>query len=494
MGLFSKHNDAEKKLKELTGGFLLSSTFMKQLEKYGLTVSEGVEIKNEIKRKIKEENLPSHKVVDEIVYQLKERSLRKPTNENGLDKETTIIFGDNTVVNLDSKGNPIKTNNKNKLGADKWFKYALNQENMVKKCPKCNSKNLKDDKFCYKCGVKLPKHNPLNNEKPVKKVEEKPNTSNVNTLEELEQLYSEKISDDYSTSFKFAYTIFLDQLSRNPTKEFNEYYGSEFDTNAKLLKKQAKEDNFIKKGSPITSVKGSRVKDIKEVLKENDLKVSGNKKELIERINENLTDEEIKKAFPGKSIEVTKEGLDFIEENKHILLYPKNNIKYTISPDEFDKLITKNEEYKQKPTDKTIYKILLEYYNEKEAEKIEEWYDYRELLTAMSSIYTKLDNNEKHLETDFKIFLLYLNKYIIYYRRGYTQDDNIREDFTEKLIKLINNLNYNIDDLKRIFHNAFTSFKPKELIILEEDALIYLLKLFNGEKESNIVKEIKNKY
>lgn len=521
MGLFSKDTGAEKRLKELTGGFILSEGFRERLKEYGLSIYEGVKLCDELKIKIKEENMPANNVADELTHLLEEKSQKKYGKETDLEIESEVAVAinnedDSVTVTLKNNSNneektitvkpepeevkePEKTITR-KLGADKWLRYALNQESMLRKCSICNSKTLKEDKFCYSCGVELPEYNTL---KKIGKTDKKAvmeetvgNFENSeDTLKELEQLYSKKISEDYSTSFKFAYALFLNQVLKNPTKKFSENFGKEYDTNLKLLKKQATSDNFIKKGSPLLGLNGAKVKDMKEVLKEHDLKVSGNKTELIERIGENLTPEEIKKAFPIKSLEVTEEGLKFLENNKHIFIYTKTNIKYTIPLEKYDELITENEEYQKNPKTETVYQILLKHYKQIEkTEKIREWYTYNDILSAVSQIYENLENDEKHLEYEFKKFIICLNKYAIDYREIFSIEDIIKTSFIENLIKIINNLNYDINQLKTIFHNAYTNLNPIKIIIHEDDALIYLLKIFNGEKIENILKEIKNKY
>lgn len=57
MGLFSKDNPADKKLKELTGGFMLSNSFVQKLKVNNLNRSDGVKIREQLKNEIKQGSL-----------------------------------------------------------------------------------------------------------------------------------------------------------------------------------------------------------------------------------------------------------------------------------------------------------------------------------------------------------------------------------------------------------------------------------------------------
>ena len=67
MALFRK-NPAEKKLKELTGGFLLNSSFLDRLKKAGLTAADGTEIQKEIKESIKRGEVKAEGIETRLNY------------------------------------------------------------------------------------------------------------------------------------------------------------------------------------------------------------------------------------------------------------------------------------------------------------------------------------------------------------------------------------------------------------------------------------------
>ena len=53
MGLFNPKSPKEERLKELTGGFLVSDEYVTILEGNGLTMTDGETIREKIKKEIK---------------------------------------------------------------------------------------------------------------------------------------------------------------------------------------------------------------------------------------------------------------------------------------------------------------------------------------------------------------------------------------------------------------------------------------------------------
>lgn len=83
------------------------------------------------------------------------------------------------------------------------------------------------------------------------------------------------------------------------------------------------ERGFIKYASVKETVKHQSIPDIKDFLKNNGIKVSGNKKELIERIFENISEEETEHYFPDRYYELTELGTSELERNQ-MLIYIHN--------------------------------------------------------------------------------------------------------------------------------------------------------------------------
>ena len=374
MALFRK-DPAEKKLKELTGGVFLNTSFLDKLKKAGLTAADGVEIQRKVKEGIKRGAVKEDGVETRINYLIEQ----KKADKVGFKSSHADLIKNPSYMGV----NKSKSSNKNPdentkeieiLTADslehmvkddrvKEMKFLLNQEHNLKECPKCSAKILQYDTFCFRCGCEIRKamfdkgfekterksESTLDINKESKSTADElsqleqqynENKAAADELSELEKLYSKKVSTRFSPKFKFAYVLYLDEINKNPNKSIkNDYYKSNYDTSLTKIKKQAKEDEFIGEGSPLIAAKSATVKDLKKLLKEHDLMVSGTKDELIERLGENLTEEELKDVFPKKVFSVSEKGLEFIEENKYVFYYDKTTpIRSYVEVEEYDSI------------------------------------------------------------------------------------------------------------------------------------------------------------
>ena len=64
----------------------------------------------------------------------------------------------------------------------------------------------------------------------------------------------------------------------------------------------------------------------------------------------------------------------------------------------------------------------------------------------------------------------------------------------DKLTALLND--YSIDSItfKKLFSNAYQTINMLNPVISEKDALIYFLKIFNGEDPANVNEDIQSRY
>lgn len=536
MGLFNKKSPAEKKLKEITGGFLLSNEFMDRLKARNIPISVGNEIQSKVKEDIKNGNIIEEEAVEIRI---------------------------NYLIDLHSKSffEAIES---------KKLRFLINQEHNVINCSKCNTKVLNDDKFCFNCGAKVivkqlsssslrsvsvgsgssgsvgsgssykpyyGRNTNLSNSEGSEIIEEigevldellssKPtleiinesnqileenkiestNNSKSDELSELEaiynktqkedelsklgDLYTEKVSADYSSSFKFAYVLYLNEINKHPSKKFSEIYKDNYKVSIAKLKKQAKDDGFIQDGSPLATAKDATVKDIKKVLKKYDLKVSGRKDELIERLGENLSPEELKKAFPKKSFELTKDGLEFLNSHKYVLYYDKNfDLKFNISPDDFDSIFTNDYE------DNDLYDLIIEFLKERENNLIKQnnWKDYGSNLRILVGLYKDKEDEDNLLDYYFKSFIFDLNNYSEYSNKCEPNYAYLEYDDFADLIELMHSLSLELNILKNRFKSAFDELKSPTIVSID-DCLIFLLKAFSGKDVFDLNKEFRLKY
>lgn len=456
MVLFKK-DPAMQKLKELTGGLLITSEFEDKLKKAGLTAQDGYEIQQEIKESIKRKDVEVEGVETRINYLIEQRkkakgssrtidmhdetrlklvsyidrceidfsskiSLKKEVKEGKIkDMDTLIsrideIKGEAYQKTL-AKNKPksesespksedmpepsSSTQSQEKLKEEgyevnvvtpemlaemqkedkiKEMKFLLNQEHNLLRCPNCGEFFLKGDKFCYNCGFDILKFikdlesGKINIPEESKPIEEQESRSDIKDSKKESKYPSQKSSDSKQKSkitaaekrainLKFASVVFLYEKSKNPTKLVKEsYYKNRYDVRLPKIKKHVKEEGYLVDGDPLTTARSAKVDDLKKVLKKHDLMVSGTKEELIQRLGENLSEEELKKAFSKKSLKVTDKGIEFIEKNKYVFFYDQiTPLRNRIPIEEYDSIF----EGVEVSEDKEILSLIDEYLNER---------------------------------------------------------------------------------------------------------------------------------
>lgn len=87
------------------------------------------------------------------------------------------------------------------------------------------------------------------------------------------------------------------------------------------------ERGFIKLGSLESAMCKATVLELKDILKENKLKVSGKKEVLINRLIEELEKDELNDIFIRRNYEITDLGREILKENEHIIYIHRNSIE-----------------------------------------------------------------------------------------------------------------------------------------------------------------------
>ena len=372
--------------------------------------------------------------------------------------------------------------------------FLSNYDFNMKTCPECNTQFLKVDPFCFNCGASVVTNETVKNDnlkvkdgKLVSSIDEQQS----NELSELEALYKQTVKSKYAPSFKIGYVLYLDAFSKNPNKDFPEKTAKKYDTTPKKLQKQAIEDEFIELAPAIAEAKKSKVSDLKDILKEHNLKVSGKKDELIQRLYENLTEEALKKYFKSKNYQISEKGLEFLENNSYVLyIYKNTDISSVFYPSEIGKIFEE-----KKYSQDEIYDILLRYLKNILDDKLtqELWVDFKSYSNAIATILEDKNDLKETLNMRFKVFLFDINNYSVVLERPDPRKTKLRSKDVSKLNNLLHKLTLPIDELKESFETAYDEVLFK-MVISKEDALIYLLKVFGGEDLDNISQEINETY
>ena len=587
MGLFSKDSPAEKKLKELTGGRILSISFIDRLKSKGLDSNVGIKIKKQLKQEIRNGAVNEHNMESRLNELINRHSNKNTTSTNQKkcpkcnesqdevnkfciscgyefkaektcpicneaqdmdnayciscgydfnDKRVKPIFKNcpncnKKVFNIsktciacgyDFKNEEMpddaiicpNCNKKTKKSSKKCpncgydftikrvsvlvdnmrkFNFLSNYEFNLKTCPDCNTKFLKTDPFCFNCGASVVTNQTIKNDnlevkngKLVAKEE-----SNQDELKDLEALYSHTVQSRYAPSFKFAYVLYLEEFRKNPTKKFSDKTAKHYDTTVNKLKKQALEDEFIEPAPPLTVAKDSKVSDLKEILKEHNLKVSGKKDELIERLGENLTDDELKKYFKSKTYQISDKGLDFLSKTSYILyIHEEKEISRAISSYEISKIF-EEKQYSIEEIQDIILGYLKRIFDDKLSQEL--WVDFKIYANAIASVLEDKNELKEALNIRLKVFLFDINNFSIVTARPDPRKTKLKQKDMSKLMELMHNLSLPIYELKEVFNQAYGEVLFK-MAITKEDSFVYLLKIFGGEDLDKVSREINESY
>ena len=363
-----------------------------------------------------------------------------------------------------------------------------------KTCPDCNTQLLKADPFCFNCGSSVLTQDTVKNDnlevRDGKLVEKSQDTSN-DELSSLEALYNQTVQSKYAPDFKVAYVLYLDHFRKNPSKKFSDKTAKRYQTTVNKLKKQAIEDAFIELASPLIAAKEFKVSDLKDILRQYDLKVSGKKDELIERLGENLSDEELKKHFKSKNYQISEKGLEFLDKNSYILyILSDKDISQAFYPAEIGKIF-EEKEYMQDE----IYEKLLTYLKGVLDKKLteERWVDFKLYSNAIAQVLEDKGDLKEALNVRFKVFLFDLNDYSIVLNKPEPAKTKLKQKDMVKITRIMHKMTLPVDELKEQFENAFNEVLFKTSIT-SQDSLIYLLKVFGGEDLGGVSKEINEKY
>lgn len=360
----------------------------------------------------------------------------------------------------------------------------------LKKCPDCGSEFLKTDPFCFSCGASVVTVDTERNENI--KVEDGKFTvddGGNSELSDLEALYSKTVQSRYSPAFRVAYVIYLDHYRNDKIRKFTDNMAREYETTVKKLEKQAREDAYIEPAPAISEAKTFKVSDLKEILKEHGLKVSGKKDDLIERLGENLSEDELRKHFKSKSFQISEDGIEFVDKNRFILyIFSNPDICDAVSPVDVAKIYDE-----KKYSDDEIYEKLLGYLKGVRDEKLTAgaWTMYRIYENAVARVLEDMGSSEDALSARFRLFLFDINH--CYNGVADPKRTRLRQKDVADLVSLLHELTLPIDELKGLFEKAYGEVLFKMIISLD-DALIYLLKVFGGEDLGMISADINESY
>ncbi len=106
-----------------------------------------------------------------------------------------------------------------------------------------------------------------------------------------------------------------------------QYFHYKYGINTELSIEKLLKNNFLRHSTPYESLNSLKVNELKIILKNNSLKVSGKKSELINRIKENISEQSIIEYIKEPSLIITDRGKRVFEEYYYIVPAHKNDSK-----------------------------------------------------------------------------------------------------------------------------------------------------------------------
>lgn len=105
---------------------------------------------------------------------------------------------------------------------------------------------------------------------------------------------------------------------------FPGYFEYTYGINAEKSAQLVLEEGYLRYSTPIESLSSLKVPALKEILKSKNLKVSGAKKELINRIETNFSSDEVSNHIDNPSLKLTSKGEEVFKEYYYIVPAHKN--------------------------------------------------------------------------------------------------------------------------------------------------------------------------
>ena len=362
--------------------------------------------------------------------------------------------------------------------------FLSNYDFNLKQCPKCNSKLLWSDVFCYNCGEKVGSHDTVLPQS-IPESEVKPKA------EAPEESKAPISKTDYPAEFRIPLVLYLEDVRKNPKKEISNSILKKYGADLDKIKEQAIADEFIELESPLMVANSLKLTDIKKVLKEHNLKVSGKKEELIERLGESLTEEELNSHFKGEKYLITDKGLEFVNNNNYIIYIHKNSeVSEVIFPSEYVNIFDEREY----PQDE-IYVTLIDYFNGKFVNQLNEgkWDDFKSYSSAIASVLKDQGYLEDAMIMRFKVFLFDINNYSQELQKANPSQTKLKSNDIYKLYDTLAKLNKPPEEVMKLFATACGELMFKREIS-DEDSWKYFVEIIQGKELKEVSKEINEDY
>lgn len=163
---------------------------------------------------------------------------------------------------------------------------------------------------------------------PRSNVNEKTNELNTNieitSNEEINPIYKTELTNNLLP----GEIVLLDWLSgKSDDGDYPKYFSYNYGIDPHRSTEKLIKQGYLEYASALESISTLKVSELKEILRDNDLKLSGNKSLLVDRIKNNFSEEMIKKYINNLSLKTTEKGENTFKEFYYIVPAHKNGSK-----------------------------------------------------------------------------------------------------------------------------------------------------------------------
>ncbi|MBE6499313.1 MAG: hypothetical protein E7Z80_02020 [Methanobrevibacter thaueri] len=226
------------------------------------------------------------------------------------------------------------------------------------------------------------------------------------------------------------------------------------------------------------------VSELKEMLREHNLKVSGKKQELIERLHPVLNKHNINtENTSSEEIKLTKKANDFLKENEWIDLYMFALVVFSFEDCEnyFENSNQDTFETALNFCDEIISRALIS----------NKFLVFIEGLSAKSHVYAYYDDYESFLDYDLQRYILSLNPISLTHEE-YSNYVVINEANIINLKNVIDKFDFG--NLKKKFNKIWNKSHITDITVPKKISYKYLLKAFDGADIDELNFDLKEKY
>ncbi len=352
-------------------------------------------------------------------------------------------------------------------------------ENVKNPCPYCNEELDFSQRYCISCGYDI--FNDMKTKDKNRFIYQDVLKEKLSFKHSINNIVERKNEFDEEYLITLAICYVIDNLNIRNYYEIFDLAANKYNLTNHNIRKIMDERKFItyniQESDWFEEGQQFSVSELKELLLKNNLKQSGNKNELIERIQLNVSLDKVKSKVP----KITQSGYNFKEDSLP-LLYHKQYLENYIY-DEFENEFNNSE--------KTSMDEITIDFLEKHVQSAMESKNHNQLVDSLklqSMLYSNIRDIEEVLRIELKIFLVNIN--MLFVDDVYYDYYNAIEERTFKNLKKLM-YEYDFDELLFLLGLSYQEFDEKDLIISMDELESILHKIYAQNTTHNLNYRIK---